>query len=154
MKFAGTKVAEEIRLLKPYSGGHPILHALHVLDVRDKHHLLILAYSYAALSGNDLNQILESIGESSRFYGIDLQFPATEDFTIARIRRKFVMRDLPNSQRETNVNMPLYVAFGHGQPFVGSPVLPTLDRMADAVKEIVSRLIEAYLSPGNTFPNT
>jgi hypothetical protein len=54
VEFAGKKVVEAVRLLKPYPTGNPILSGIHALDIRDKHRLLILSRCFPrAIMGSE-----------------------------------------------------------------------------------------------------
>jgi hypothetical protein len=92
VKFAGTKVVEAIQLLKPYSGGHPILSGIHSLDVRDKHHLLILTRHVPTLTGDELGKITKKYRGAKIIGGGRISFTAPDDKPIIRIAVRFVTR--------------------------------------------------------------
>ena len=152
VKFAGSNVADAIRALKPYDGGHPVLSGLHALDVRDKHHLLILTRYVPVLTGDDLGKV------TKKFTGVEfvgpgrLHFQTPEDTPIFTYRKRFVLLGMGDSEEEADAQPVFNIAFGEGPSFYGRPVLSTLDEMTRAVEDTIDILVRAYRAPGNIFP--
>ena len=56
--LAGERVVDAIKALKPHPGGHGGLEAIHALDVRDKHKLILTTRSNALISGAEFNVLI------------------------------------------------------------------------------------------------
>jgi hypothetical protein len=125
VKFAGTNVAQAVRLLKPYQGGHPILSGIHALDVRDKHHLLILTGHVASLTGFEVEKLLEGFKPRTTITGPGtLNFTTPQGQPILRISVRFVTRHMADSEKEANIQPAFNIAFGEGAAFRGRPGYP------------------------------
>jgi hypothetical protein len=153
--FAGTKVVETIRRFQPYPGGHPILYNIHSLDARDKHRLLILArhipeFSIGKLATERFNNLsrIKLVGD-----GAVVRYEGDENGPIMSMGVRFATRDMADSEEEAATQCTFDIVFGKGQPFADFEVLGTLDRAVYTVKEVVTAMVEAYLSPDNLFPN-
>jgi hypothetical protein len=149
VRFAGSKVIEAIRALKPYPGGNEALSGLHRLDTRDKHRLLILTARVADFSKEMLDKLLPGHSFISR--GEIMRFIHTQSDGIL-----FQGRDADYSlwhaigrtedfEQEADLQPPFQIAFGKGQPFEHQPVNQMLDLCADAVDVAVAELIRAFL---------
>jgi hypothetical protein len=126
VEFAGTKVVEYIRALKPYRDGHPILSGIISLDTRDKHRLLILsgqildfneAILRAIIPGNPIVKFPPPMGI--------LRFPHPDAEEVQLFRgaadyRSFGDGNMTDREEEPYVHPPYRIAFGEGQPFEGN----------------------------------
>lgn len=74
-----------------------------------------------------------------------LQFSGDLDELIVQ-EMNFVMRQMPNAEKETNFQPAFVIVFGKGQPFEGRPVVSSLVDIVGEVERSVSDLIGAYLS--------
>ncbi|MEM9179126.1 MAG: hypothetical protein AAGA89_05415 [Pseudomonadota bacterium] len=120
-------------------GGNRLLRDLHILDIRDKHRMLVPAA--AALVSNNTMLILPQNHDGS--------FDGAAEMTMGHVS-KFPLKngdriasypiDQPDHHIRPDVTMA--IAFGEGQPLEGEPVLETLTRLGELVSEII-RAFEA-----------
>ena len=147
IKFAGTKVVDEVTRLDPRPDGNKLLYELHRLDVRDKHHVLVLARHTPIIKADELRRMtgLPIFGSGSiRYIGPE----GGEVFTtVTQPNASGIDRD-----QKTDVQPAFSVAFGVGEPCAGQPVISTLNECSSAVERAVASLIDAFLDPKNTFP--
>lgn len=152
VKFAGTKVVEAVQCLKPHPTGNPELCAIHTLDVRDKHRLLILSAGKAVFTTGTGNEeaIKGALGKSPK-PGVHIVLAGPHDEDILTINRPYVLRDLPTSEQEAKVQPAFQITFAEIDRGFGF-VLDTLVKGAKEARRAVDALIDAYLDPNNTFP--
>jgi len=146
VKFAGEKVAEAVRRINPTPKGNPNLSGLHALDTRDKHRLLIFSRHVANIPVEDVSKMLQKF-MSIRFVGEDAVFRWTgpEDGEIFTVGTKFVTRDLPDSERETELQPAFGICFGKSIPFEDCLIIQTLHSLTKDVASAVDCLIDAYI---------
>lgn len=143
VEFAGTKVVEYIRALKPYRDGYPILSGIYRLDTRDKHRLLILSVQILDFNEALLRAIVPG-NPPIRFrppMGI-LRIPHPDADEVQLFKgpadyRSFGDGNMTDREEEPNVSPPYRIAFGEGQPFQGNHVIPMLRQCVYVIEEIV-----------------
>ena len=158
VEFAGTNVVRYIRALKPYGNGNPVLSGIFRLDTQDKHRLLILAghvldFNEASLRaiipGNPPIRWPEGIGKI-RFTHPDEDevqlFKGSADYTCGEWAR---YRSGSEHEEEPYIRLPYLIAFGEGQPFEGSPVIPTLKDCVYVIEGIIDQMFLNFRSPNN-----
>lgn len=145
IQVAGEKVVDAIKALKPYPGGNDHLWGLHVLDLTDKHKLILTTGSAASLSGNDLSRAepgLNIIGDGVvKFAGSDRLASVGIKFMNRRARRA-AQRD-PAVEEETKVQPAFEICFGSGEPFAGQNVVEQLMRLSNAVVGAIGDVVDA-----------
>lgn len=156
VNYAGKKVVEAVTALKPYPGGNETLSGLHLLDVQDKHRLLILSRRIATIGGDELGKILgiQVTGPGK------IVFDGPEDSTLFsgkggfgnRRRRLALMRTRGTWSEEARGQATFYLAFGKGLAFEGGAVIPTLRICVEEIERTVSTLVEAFLHKDNSSP--
>jgi hypothetical protein len=159
VEFAGTKVLEYIRALKPYRNGNRVLSGIFRLDARDKHRLLILtgqivdfneASLRAIIPGSPPVQFPDPVGT------IRIPHPDADE---AQLFKGFAdysafewFRGRPmdaESEEEPYIRLPYRIAFGDGQPFEGLPVIPTLKDCVYVIEGIIDQMFLNFRSPNN-----
>jgi hypothetical protein len=150
--FAGKKVVEAIRLLKPYPTGNRKLTGVHELDIRDKHRLLILAaFNPTVTTGTkDWELIKRLLGNIELPKDIPVRITGSENDDI--LAADLTGDNIPNLQGEAAVQPPFVISFGEGQPFAHSPVIEVLNEAHREVHRAVDEIVAAFLHPDNTFP--
>ncbi len=121
-----------LKALKPYKGGNDLLWMLHVIEVTDKHQLLIPVFMN--FGGGTLT--LTPKGEASVFYQMTGRQPIllVEDGTeLFRIRKP--MR--AGLEMKVDVKITLPVAFAKPKVVEGQPIVATLYQLAGVVDGIV-----------------
>jgi hypothetical protein len=140
---AGEETLELIRASKPYKGGNDALWALHRLDIRDKHRLLLTVGGAYRSFGIDLGAMLAaSAPEGFRSEGIpsmpvfirpaDKQFPLSGGEELYRIPA-----NAEGAESHPTPQFRFDVVLGERDVFEGQPVLETIRRLADAVADVV-----------------
>ena len=164
VKFAGKKVEEAIRRLNPSPSGNPILSGIHSLDIRDKHHLLILSRGIPRFVGDTLSALINArpklnvpvacsgVARLEIGAGGAILMAAPEDQDILKVATRFATRSLADSQEEAKVQPAFAITFGKGQPFADRTILEVLRDAARNVRTALDCLIVAYLDPENAFP--
>ena len=136
--FAGSKVVEAVKRLKPYPDGHPILNGIHQLDTRDKHRLLLLSRYVPFLNAKVIGKLVGKYTPGATYSGDGgILYMGPEDKPILSISVRFATALMASSKQEAAVQPSFNIAFGEGQPFHGEPLLSKLNEMVDAVKEAV-----------------
>ena len=156
--FAGTNVVRYIRALKPYRDGNPVLSGIFRLDTRDKHRLLILTGQVLDFNKATLRAIIpgsppinwpDSIGKI-RFPHPDEDevqlFKGFIDYSSAEWAR---FKSSADHEEEPYIRLPYFIAFGEGQPFEGSPVIPTLKDCVYVIEGIIDQMFLNFRSPAN-----
>jgi hypothetical protein len=144
--LAGKKVVAELELIKPYPGGDELLNGVHVLDINDKHKLVIAVGRSAAMSADDLKKIDPAVP----FVGPGvLNFVGDGDVTIRLSLPKLSRAERRHSKPTTHkpgLQPEFQVCFGNAEPFAGQALMPTLRAMSTRVREVCDRLGEAFIS--------
>lgn len=109
-----------IRGLKPYDGGDDVLRALHRLDIIDKHQIIVPAANHVAFGAS-------SPGEFGSF----------RNYSRNPVGNRMVAHLSLDRVADKDVQATVAITFGHGQPFEGQPMVPTLLDLAQLVKGIV-----------------
>lgn len=146
VQLAGPKIVAAIRDLKPYPRGNDDLYGLHLLDIADKHRVLIPAVSASSLEGIDIP-------------GLDTTTWAYQTMSrVAFIRLKhkqeiwrFPYNPPPRAIRraskafkpEQDIGGSFHIAFAQGLPFEQQPVVPVLVRLSDCVANVLATLRRA-----------
>lgn len=150
VKVAGKKIVEAITDLKPYYTGNTGLALVHALDVKDKHRLLILSGQRAVFRARPKGDPLaDLINPRIKEFGDLIILDGPEDVELFSVRKSFVLRDLPPSEKEAEPQPVFVITFGEGEILRGMPVLQTLPNMVIDTAEAVERLATAFLHPAN-----
>lgn len=130
-KQVSTEVVDLIlKAVKPYPTGNPLLWALHALNIRDKHQLLIPMMKFMGFAGIHLEDDKgRRVGKSAYMM----------DETCA-IR----LRDADNRKVtiKNKGHASMAILFDEGTPLQGESIVPALKRIA----EEVTRTVEAFES--------
>ncbi|CAN5350204.1 hypothetical protein BH10PSE7_BH10PSE7_17930 [soil metagenome] len=151
LALAGNKVFQAIRDLKPYGDGNRLLHAVHAMDIQDKHRDFILAGRVVSIVADDLVKIHPAFGRV-RGEGI-LAFTNIEGEKIWGVKTSQLS---PRAQRRANAKQhgryyekssdyqpPMAICFGRGERLDGQQILPTLQDMTKVVVEALNTLQQA-----------
>lgn len=142
MHVASKEVIDALHALKPYPGGDDLLSGLHLVDVRDKHHLILTVGRVVSISTG----LLAHYGLNITGDGI-INFVGAGDevirFKLPTARRNRGM--IPKVEQESEVQPAFTVCFGEGETFAGQPVVPKLGEMVGSVENAINLLVEAYL---------
>ncbi len=152
VKVAGKKVVEAVTKLEPYLAGNTGLALVHALDIQDKHRLLILSGQRPVFTGVGDDIMATLVREKIKRYGRLVILDGPEDVDLVTVKRSYVLRDLPNTEKETQPQPTFVVTFGEGEVMEGIPVVETLERMTNDTRDAVDRVIDAYLDPANAIP--
>ena len=109
-----------IDAIKPYRGGNDALYGLHILDIMDKHQLLIPFF--------DTIRLVRASGRS----GTDGEF-ANRDFDIQWLREGEAQNSPPDTQITNYEDAIFTIRFVKDQPFEGESVIPTLHDLSKVV---------------------
>lgn len=140
IKIAGVDIVDLIiNVIKPYKGGNDPLHALHNLDIIDKHRLLIPVITITGLNKVTLRSGGTVIEEFSATV-----FPGREETQI-------MSHDSP-MELDGDHQVTLLVLFDKGQIFESEAVVPTLYKLAQIVSGVLQALEQAYLARNQIKP--
>jgi hypothetical protein len=133
IKVAGDEIAQKFRDLKPYPGGNDLLYGLHVLDVADKHELIVPVRSRIGVDRLDISDVDPRV---SNFVIEKTSFDILEDNRIAiwDYDPALPWRDPVNPKQ---IDITVQVLFRKGQPFGGRSVPAVLQDMAIEVQRIL-----------------
>lgn len=156
VRFAGSKVVDVVTELKPYPGGNATLCELHRLNVRDKHHMLVLARRLPQMTGVELGRLTGRPMTGSgglRFIGPeDEDFLTIEDVNFGNRKERLGMAKDGIREERTDAELTFEIAFGRQEPFAGQTATAVLNECLVEVNRVVDLMIEAHLSPDNVFP--
>jgi hypothetical protein len=124
-------IVEQIR---PYKGGDDFLYALHVLDIIDKHHLIVPTVSIITVCNVDLD------------WGNGMHMERCTFIVEAGNRIRFGGGPLDDLRIQSKGNAVAEIKFGQGVPIEMQPVVPTLRRLSTLVSGCVDALAEAYVA--------
>jgi hypothetical protein len=151
--LAGKNVIEAIKALKPYPDGNELLAGLHLLDVQDKHKLIVTVGRSADISYNDLRKVIPEIVTSNitsaqpdapmfNFNGTG-RFILRDGRPEPSIWQRAAARDA-TTEHETNIQPAFAICFGEGHPFSGEPVIGKLHDMVGEVEGAIISITAAY----------
>jgi hypothetical protein len=157
VEFAGTRVVEYIRALKPYRNGNPVLSGVFRLDARDKHRLLIFAGQTLDVNEASLRAIIPGSPPIKWPDGMGaIRFPHPDEEEVQLFKGPADYKTIltyrgpwADNEEETYIQPPYRIAFGEGQPFEGSPVIPTLKDCAYVIEGIIDQMFLNFHSPDN-----
>ncbi len=79
-----------------------------------------------------------------------LVFDTPANTAALTINRTYATRDLPDSENEANPQPDFAITFGEDELLAGTPVVETLNLMANEAEEAVRKLVAAFLDPSNS----
>ena len=135
INFAGDKVVNIVRSLKPYPGGNDLLYAIHDLDIMDKHKGIIVASTIMGIPNFTL--IDDNGAVKAGFY--NCRVGPVEDGRVAMSLP--VIQNLKIGQDFK----PTFEVIFHEGLFRRKPVLPSLSEMAEFVNKTIG-VFESELS--------
>jgi hypothetical protein len=150
VQLAGPKIVQAIRDLKPYPGGNDDLFGLHMLDIADKHRLLIPTVGMASLAGitiPNLDKNTWAFMEASRGAFVDLKhkqeivrvhYVSPLDRNTRRLMQRL-------TEPETDIGGSFHLAFGKGLPFENEPVITVLARLTQMVSTALRMIASATI---------
>jgi hypothetical protein len=160
VEFAGEKVVEEIRLLKPCPTGNAVLNGIHAISNTDKHRLLVLVQSMPSFmmdtdAGIFYNRFLGAgdygplgIGEFSDLVpkGFTINLITSKDGDIMRVT--LTGTDVIQSfEGEAAVQPPFVISFAADHPFAHKPVILSLHEAKTEAASAVKAMVAAFLHP-------
>jgi hypothetical protein len=123
-------IEAEIKALQPYLGGDERLRDLHLLDIEDKHALLLPAAAIVVVKDFSGTQVgtggTMSVGEMR----ITASKAGMHPLGV-RVHRML------GFQFHNDFNLAAEIVFGDTDPLPGAPILPTLKGFAEAVAKVV-----------------
>lgn len=133
VKVAGEEIAQKFRDLKPYPDGNDLLYGLHLLDIADKHELIVPVRSRLGFDRLDIRDLDPSGPE---FVIENTAYDLLKDNRLAiwEYDPRIPWRD-PKNPKE--IKMGIQVVFQTGQPFAGRSVPAVLRDMAILVRQII-----------------
>jgi hypothetical protein len=149
IEIAGKNVVDELKTLKPYRGGNDKLWGLHLLDIADKHKLLLTVNSTAEMSSIEFAKVLPGL---KGFPNVNVRFGKDTNFVGkatggTRSQRRAHRRNIRIGEYERDIQPAFEICFGEGPAFSNGPVIPILIDLTGYVRSICSRLIDAFLRP-------
>lgn len=133
MKGAPADALRMIEELEPYDGGKHSIRALHDLDIRDKHKLLIPALSRLRVDRLDI-----SFGGKTLSLGATDFLPEGNGFTFNAFF-EIPGATLHEFTVEPNFRATFEVVFGKGQPLEGQSVIESVSK----ISTVAERFVEA-----------
>jgi hypothetical protein len=155
VEFAGAKVVEYIRSLKPYRDGNRVLSGIYRLDARDKHRLLILTGQILDFNEASLRAIIPGSPPVKFPHPIGtLRFPHPDADEVQLFRGPadyasfewFRGKPWIDYEEEPYIRLHYRIAFGEGQPFEGLPIIPTLKDCAYVIEGIIDQMFLNFRS--------
>jgi hypothetical protein len=152
-ELAGKKVVAKITEIKPYPGGDELLAGLHILDIQDKHRLLVPTIQQISLTPRDILAVAPTTGIG---YGAGYGDKVAIQGTTGTITlpgppawgwTKSVLGVPHSVERHIKIKFPPSVSFGGGECFSSRPIVEVLHDIAVRVSDVVDELADAYLSP-------
>jgi hypothetical protein len=151
LELAGKYVVDELYKLKPYRDGNKLLAGIHVLDIQDKHRLLIPVAQQQGLSVRQIKSVAPHAAISAS--------PGYEDSVFIKGTSGQVIFSGPPAwgwtktaigfpvsiEHKSKAPIPVTVGFGDEEFFNSEPVVPKLLEMADHIAEVIENLAQAYL---------
>lgn len=145
MHLAGEDVVSAIASLECFPGGNRWLHGLHLLDIADKHKLIIATGRAAQLSADEVRFLLPEVpinGPGNVKFLTQDDVIARVVFTINRQQR----RGMEEFAHEAHIQPAFTICFAQGGPLEGEEVLPALDEMSNEVVRAIRDVTAAKAS--------
>ena len=143
IKVAGKEIAQKFRDLKPYPGGNDLLYGLHVLDITDKHELIVPVRSRIGFDRLDIHDIDPSVTD---FVIIKRSFDVLKDNRIA-VWRYDPSLPWQDPEDPKDIEVAIQILFREKQPFAGKSVAAILRNMAIMVGQIIRDFAEPAKPP-------
>lgn len=142
MHLAGEHVADAVQDLNFYFGGNSLLSGLHILDIADKHKLLIAIGRVAPISADNIKQMIPEASISGP--GI-LAFVGESEvaFTVKLAGNRAQRRARESFQREAEIQPTFLICFGPETPFNGQALIPKLEEITAEVERAVTHVLSA-----------
>lgn len=131
---AGPKIVDAIKSLEPYPNGKYGLYALHELDIRDKHRLILPAWRTAEITQADFKKI-HRLFDFQRADNVTFNFQMDPDkpvlaavqFQHSEMRAK----DIPFHQEEASIQPIFRLCFDKGHELASWPIIEGLRLLTD-----------------------
>ena len=151
IKVAGKKVVETVRRLEPYpTGDGTPLYTAHALDIRDKHHLLILTGRRAMFhTGTAHDEFIRPFIKGNVPAGKTIVIDTADERVALTVNKPFVLRDLPVTEKEADVQPTFMITFGDSEGLPGLPVVQVLRHCSKDTGIAVRAIVAAFLDPDN-----
>ncbi|MGB3803675.1 MAG: hypothetical protein WA935_06570 [Sphingopyxis granuli] len=146
-ELAGEKVVAEIKALKPYPGGNEWLSGLHLLDIADKHKLIIPSASMAAMSSIEFAKMLPGLtGYDTVNVLMHLRTTFNHTTKGTREARLANRRNIRVGEYERDVQPAFQIVLDVGQPFSTYEITAALVEVVRTVKSALSKITSAFLN--------
>ncbi len=146
VQLAGPKIVTAIRDLKPYQGGNDDLYGLHLLDIADKHRVLIPVISLSSVEGINVPGLDTSTWAYQTMSGIAF-IGLKNKQEIWRVPYNLPSRAMRRATKaykaEEDIGGSFHIAFAQGLPFEQQPVVTVLVRLSDCVANALATLRRA-----------
>ena len=156
MHLAGESVVAEVRKIKPYPEGNRLLSALHLLDIADKHKIIVPTISSVKIAYPLFEKVMRYTVPSGPPHDVDATLDAGVEITNqihdGRGNRKLRMergKSIIQERCERNTEMEYLVTLGDEMPLRGEPIMPSLWAIAGETRRTIHALGNAYLCPAN-----
>ena len=142
IRLAGERVVEAIRSLEPYPTGKHKLYAIHDMDIRDKHKLLVPVGRNAKLSEDELRSLEPGLFSSIDPKGATIVFEGdSNNPIILRIDIPRVQRSQIRPLNEPAKIQPAFtICFDQGAPLAHQAVVPVLTKFAQKTEFAISTI--------------
>lgn len=144
--LAGEHVADAVAELDFYLGGNPLLSGLHLLDIADKHRLIIPVGRVASLTANAIKKNLPEAPISGPGV-IHYEGKDNDVFRIVFSGTRADPRNLPlrSFERDADVQPGFLLCFGPDTPFSGMGIVPKLIEISAEVERAIKHVLSATL---------
>jgi hypothetical protein len=145
IQLAGPKVIPAIEALEPYPDGKYGLYALHELDIRDKHRLILPAWRTAEITQADFKKIHE-LFDFKRADDTTLNFQMDPDKPVlaaVQFQHGGPARDIPFHQEEASVQPLFRLCFDKGHDLASWPLVEGLLFLTKSCELTVSTVRDA-----------
>jgi hypothetical protein len=132
IRGASQQALDLIRILEPYKGGNgDALWRLHMLDIIDKHRLLVtLAALNNMVTSHGAAPIpIQAFNATGHQFLIRIPGPLQDGVELFRLK----VADRPQSYEDPQFHFQV----GFGDIFIGQPILPTLHQLSKLVRRII-----------------
>jgi hypothetical protein len=156
VRYAGKNVIAAVEALKPYRGGNVAIEAVHLLDIADKHKLILTTARTAELTLNEFVELVPSdefrhLRDSAAGTTIsmheDAVFKVLHKFTgnrkARRRNRRSYSRQSPR-EYEADVQPAFHICFGQGLPLEQHPIISTMAALTEDIEAACYSLAEAH----------
>ncbi len=153
MVLAGPKVVDAIKSLNPYKGGDKAIEAVHLMDIIDKHHLILTAASTAMMNWQEFCKFVpnsipmdgQDVNRRWMAIGTDAQFIVPHLVGVNRQSRR-AASSYPVVEEIADVQPPFFMRFGDGQPLAGCMVIEAMQGMTLRIEEACVAIGKAYFT--------